>query len=102
MTSDPTLGTSVEYLDAMYEREDLRLCVGHDGWIAAVRRDPKFFEYCGVHDMSSDDSDATLRLPVVPVAYFPKKLWRAVLLVGGRNELLELRDDIDAALEKLP
>lgn len=91
-----------ELVPVGYAQGDLRLCTGHEHWVGAADKDPKFYEFCAVHDVSSDDLDADLRAAVPPLAYLPKKMWRGVALIGGRNELLELRADLDDILAVLP
>lgn len=75
----------------------LQLCVGHEHMIGLPN---DAWVQCEFHHVDSSYDDEDLEKPVTPVAYLPHSCdqW----IIGGRNELLELRDDIDRVLEFLP
>lgn len=75
----------------------LQVCVGHEHMIGLSN---EFWERCSFHGVDSTNDDATLEIPVEPVAFLPHGCDEWV--IGGRNELIALRDDIDRALELLP
>jgi hypothetical protein len=52
---------------------------------------------CTLHHINVTCDDTELEAPVVPVAFLPHSCNEWV--IGGRDELLALREDIDAALE---
>lgn len=75
----------------------LQVCLGHEHMIGLGSG---FFEECRLHSVTSDQPDEDLEVEVLPVAYLRHAGHEWVL--GGRNELLALRDDVDQILELLP
>ena len=79
------------------EERTLQVCVSHKHMIGLPASD---FRICDAHGVQSTDDDIDLLEPVEPVAWLPHSfgLW----FLGGRDELLALREAIDDALELIP
>ena len=77
-----------------YQQGNLSVCVGHKYMIDASQ---STYVHCPVHHLDTMSDDILLEEPVAPVVYLPHRCgpW----IVGGRDALIALREDIDEALE---
>jgi hypothetical protein len=77
-----------------YQQGNLSVCVGHKYMIDASQ---STYVHCPVHHLDTMSDDILLEEPVAPIVYLPHRCgpW----IVGGRDALIALREDIDEALE---
>ena len=75
----------------------IRLCTGHRYMIG---RAPEDYFNCEVHGIDSLAPDEILEQEFTPVVFLDHacESW----VIGGRNELLQLRDDVDELLSQMP
>ena len=77
-----------------YQQGNLSVCVGHKHMMGAMQSE---YVHCPVHGRDTMSDDILLEEPVAPIVYLPHRCgpW----IVGGRDALIALREDIDEALE---